>query len=500
LKLTLSAQDCAAIHLGRRIDVAAGCIQLAAEAMERQRTASGEVDLRGDGQLVAMSGRDWGEYLREYAAEIRQGAVPADQCAAQLPRLIELIKTLELPAGASETGPQRFARDIGIATSHLLRARMILQGLKLYGKLEGDPAPGADVDWAISLVNADSAASDPVALLLNSETEDTEGTQYEPIEPGETRRLRLNMGLPASLSPGQWQSNTVVVSTELDGQRLSTRAYLNTSASETATVALVAQPASARDTIRKLTAEVHNLRRDELDVRVRLILPMGWTSDPEESFLQIAPGQTTACDFSVTIPADAEANEYQIRVRLSGERGRGAERQSEPVNVFCFGQPEFEGWDNLALTATIATDSSYSGYDPLPLNDGVPLPPPDAHWTDAAWASADTTVEHWIEIDLPESRAIGRLVLVWPFDNGELFVSRDFQIQVYDELEADWVGIAQVDANRRSAYTEVTIPGINAQRWRILQPAGGGPQQRPNIMWVGEVGLYAAPEQPAAEE
>ncbi len=492
LTVTLSGQDCAAVHIGRHAEVAAGCVELAAEALGRQRTASCSVRLPGTGSEKSMNGRQWAEYLNTEADKMRSGGAGAEQWAEKLSALAEKVGDLQVAGDASPQQRQRLERDIRIARSYLQRARMILQGLKLYARLEGDPMPGAEVAWVISLTNAGNKATDPVGLVLGSEQQGAGEVKYEPLGPGESRKVRISMALPAGTPTGRQVSDTLIVSSQVGDRQLATMAHLQTFTSEAASVKLTADSASLRDTERTLKVEVQNLSSKAQRARVHLTVPAGWQLRPEEKVVEAGALQTGACEFTVIIPPDAEARAYPVRARLILQKGVGGERESEPVNVFYFGHPEFEKWDNLAVRATVTTDSNYRAYDPHPLNDGVTLPPAGTHWTDAAWASEDVPADHWIEIDLGKPQTIDRVVIVWPVDNGQLYVSRTFQVQVYDEAEAGWITVAQVDANPETFYTVLKILPTRARRWRIFQPSGGGPMQRPNIMWVAEVGLYAA--------
>jgi hypothetical protein len=112
------------------------------------------------------------------------------------------------------------------------------------------------------------------------------------------------------------------------------------------------------------------------------------------------------------------------------------------------------------------------------------------HWTKAAWASADAAVQdgHWLEVKLPRPAPVSTLCVYWAIDNNSVFSSRNIDIEVPDG--DGWKAVATVRDNPPSTVTRVTWPPVATDRVRLHQIKGGGPAQRPNIMWVAEVCLY----------
>lgn len=147
---------------------------------------------------------------------------------------------------------------------------------------------------------------------------------------------------------------------------------------------------------------------------------------------------------------------------------------------------------NLALAsagATVASDSSYSEYTPTVTTDGV-WETTGLHWTKAAWASADAAVKdgHWLEIKLPRPVPVSKLWVYWAIDSNSVFSARNVDVEVPDG--AGWKVVASVRDNPPSTVTQLTWPAVTTDRVRLHQLKDGGPAQRPNIMWVGEVCLY----------
>lgn len=146
---------------------------------------------------------------------------------------------------------------------------------------------------------------------------------------------------------------------------------------------------------------------------------------------------------------------------------------------------------NLAREASVLVDSSYPDYDTEPINDGVLYPPADAHWTDEAWASAETATDHWIELRFNEPRTISGAAIAWSLDAGIARTSAEVALQV--AVEGGWRTLATVRPEAPEAVTHIRLDEpVTGSRFRILQPAGKGPEGRPNLMWVREVELFAA--------
>lgn len=154
--------------------------------------------------------------------------------------------------------------------------------------------------------------------------------------------------------------------------------------------------------------------------------------------------------------------------------------------------------ENLALRATVTVDSTFTAYpEGTQLNDGELNdhdPEIDASWGRVAWASAEVAGDHWIELALAETSEVSGISIYWARDAGEFKVSSHIVLQYWDGV--NWVTITELrlpaeDRNLRS--TEVTFAPVTTDKIRVLQPSGGGPVYRPNIMWVAEVQVWGTP-------
>ncbi|MCD6361449.1 MAG: discoidin domain-containing protein [Armatimonadetes bacterium] len=144
---------------------------------------------------------------------------------------------------------------------------------------------------------------------------------------------------------------------------------------------------------------------------------------------------------------------------------------------------------NIGREARVTVDSAYSGYDATPINDGIVHVPADAHWTEESWASADEEKEHWIELAFEHEHAIKRVVIYWSLDAGKPKTSREVRLQVPDGDGWRTVQTVMPAALEEETVLELDRP-VTTGRLRLLQPAGRGPSERPNIMWVREVEVF----------
>ncbi len=134
--------------------------------------------------------------------------------------------------------------------------------------------------------------------------------------------------------------------------------------------------------------------------------------------------------------------------------------------------------------AKVSTDSSYSGYSPETLIDGV-KDTAGLHWTKAAWASTDSSGPHWVQVDFPEPRTIGQVVIYWSLDASRLHTSRDYVVTAL--TDAGPVELARVGGQEPSSASIHRSDAMSARGIRIEQAARGGPEHRPGIMWIRDV-------------
>ncbi len=230
---------------------------------------------------------------------------------------------------------------------------------------------------------------------------------------------------------------------------------------------------------RILTARCHNNSSRLRRLRLRVEAPDPWTLTPAQQQVDIPAYGTSAVEFTVRGP-EGEVRMLSVRVVAEGEPD---ELAAETV-ALCGGPEELQ--PNLARAegVQVSVDSSYSGYGPAPLNDGL-IWPEGVHWTERAWASAESDTDHWIELAWPEPVDITRVVVYWNIEGERLHAPRKVRIEALaDDV---WLPVAEASPSEGEAASTIVMNQARTTRMRIVQPAGRGPEHRPNLMWVTEV-------------
>lgn len=134
-----------------------------------------------------------------------------------------------------------------------------------------------------------------------------------------------------------------------------------------------------------------------------------------------------------------------------------------------------------------SADSLYAQYRPEPINDGVQCYL-GRDFTRRATVTSESAEPHWVQVDFPGPREVSRVVVYWAIEDGTVYTSQEFEVQLM--VDGTWQTVAEVEETDAVAYSTVELDPALTTGVRILQPAGGGPVQRPNLTWVGEVEAY----------
>jgi len=132
----------------------------------------------------------------------------------------------------------------------------------------------------------------------------------------------------------------------------------------------------------------------------------------------------------------------------------------------------------------VQTDSSYSGYSPDVLTDGVTATE-GLHWTRRAWASADSPDPHWVGLALPAPRRLSGLLVYWNVEEGQTYASRRYRVLL--QTAQGPRAVAVVDDDRARSCDRLTWAPAEATGIRLEQEPHGGPPHRPGILWLREV-------------
>ena len=232
---------------------------------------------------------------------------------------------------------------------------------------------------------------------------------------------------------------------------------------------------------RTLTARCHNNSSRLRHMRMRIETPDDrWARTPAQwREFEVRPGETVETEFRVMPPEGAmRMDEF----RLVAEEE--AERLEATAVGLCGGPEELEVNLARAEGVEVSVSSSYPGYSPEPINNGL-LWPADVHWTDHAWASEESEERHWIRFDWPEPQIIERVIVYWNIEDGRVYAPEVVVVEVMgDEV---WMPLGEAEPAPGEAATTILLSPTQTDSIRITQPAGMGSVYRPNLMWVTEV-------------
>jgi hypothetical protein len=136
--------------------------------------------------------------------------------------------------------------------------------------------------------------------------------------------------------------------------------------------------------------------------------------------------------------------------------------------------------------ATISVDSTYPGYSPGAIHDGVINP---TGGTATTWASAASpTAAHWVTVSFASPTAINYAAIYWAYNNaqGRLMTSQRVDIQYWNGatyLTAASVLYPGVDVPSSS----VTFASVTTTAIRFYQPANMGPPSYSTVLWLTEI-------------
>jgi hypothetical protein len=139
----------------------------------------------------------------------------------------------------------------------------------------------------------------------------------------------------------------------------------------------------------------------------------------------------------------------------------------------------------------VSVDSSYSGYYAAPLTDGETDVQKISRmrYNRGNWSSAETPVEHWIELGFDAPVEVAAVYIYWGFDRNRFMPSRRVELQTVEDGK-DWRTISSMEPGNDHDRMAFEFAPVRTTRLRILQPAKQGPGNRPFVMWVREVKVF----------
>lgn len=243
--------------------------------------------------------------------------------------------------------------------------------------------------------------------------------------------------------------------------------------------------AKASDNASELIVHFRNSDTRPRQFELALTAPSQITLNPSTARLNLAGGESRDIKVNLAFPVGMKSGSYPVNIAARTDAGVVAEQIEIPV-VYVL---PLEAGD-LALAsagANLTVDCFYFAYNEKPINDGV-VNPVGVAFNAASWASSEAVEDHWVEIQWPQAKTVGRAVIYWNVENDTVWTSKHVLLQVKEGNE--WKTVADLNDSNVEPVTEYRFTPVTTQAVRLLQPKGGGPATRPNIMWLREVAIY----------
>ncbi|HEU4595395.1 MAG TPA: protein kinase [Pyrinomonadaceae bacterium] len=143
------------------------------------------------------------------------------------------------------------------------------------------------------------------------------------------------------------------------------------------------------------------------------------------------------------------------------------------------------------IETRVKVDSSFDGYGPKPLTDGVT----DVRrigamrYNEGNWVSNEKPEEHWIELEFERPTRATAVYIFWGFDRERYMPSRTVELRAPDGA-GGWRTVSKLDAGENYDRAAFEFEPFVAKALRIVQPPQQGPSNRPFVMWVREVEVF----------
>jgi hypothetical protein len=159
-----------------------------------------------------------------------------------------------------------------------------------------------------------------------------------------------------------------------------------------------------------------------------------------------------------------------------------------PVNSPTPAQPDASA---KPLEARVKVDSSFDSYNEKPLTDGVTdvREIRSMRYNRGNWVSAESPVEHWVELDFGGAARVTAVYVYWGFDKDRYMPSRRAELQAPDGAGV-WRTVSTLEPGDNFDRTAFEFEPFEAKSVRVFQPAQSGPSNRPFVMWVREVQVF----------
>lgn len=204
----------------------------------------------------------------------------------------------------------------------------------------------------------------------------------------------------------------------------------------------------------------------------------GASGRPRSRTVRLAAGADEALGLPFDRPR-GEAGAVPLEIRLS--HGGGVRWSTATRIIFLDTRSGLATRPGVRVTA----DSTFGGYDTKALHDGI-ADGANLAWNEAAWASEDSPLEHWVRFEFPEPVAVEEVIIHWNHEGGVTYTGREGLI-LGEVATGQELPLANWKSRPGERATRVSFPRQMLRTVRVVQNPGQGAPERPGIMWIAEV-------------
>jgi parallel beta-helix repeat protein len=197
-------------------------------------------------------------------------------------------------------------------------------------------------------------------------------------------------------------------------------------------------------------------------------LPSGATG----SFSSTSCSPTCSTDFTIITTGSTPAGNFPITVSSIG----GGVTKTTAFNLTV---------STMVATPTITVDSTYAGYTTAPIDDAVINA---AGETVTTWVSAESTGDHWVQINLSSPQQLNTATIYWAFNSFQQKYMTSQQVQFQYWNGSSFVTAATLNYPGSDVPSStVSFPSVTASQIRFFQPANMGNPTYSTVFWITEL-------------
>ncbi|AXA37336.1 MAG: hypothetical protein KatS3mg130_0197 [Candidatus Sumerlaea sp.] len=229
----------------------------------------------------------------------------------------------------------------------------------------------------------------------------------------------------------------------------------------------------------ELTFDLTNNLSEPLRGQLLVEVPDG-IAKPAPQEIELAPWRPTQVQLPLRVVRQPDEADVTSVLKIRWQSSRASTLVEIPLTILARKSSILR-----SSHVRVRVDSCYLGYSPDPLTDGV-VDTRGVEWQNAAWASDEGLVPHWVEFNFDKPTPVSEIVLYWAFDDGKYWTSRKVHVQVPD-ANGTWKSLATVKNEQPTAKSVVTFGPVTITKLRVYQEPGDGPAARKGILWLAEV-------------